>query len=127
MSESPSRSSRPCVTDDANPRLQGAPDQDGRERVALQVQQALRERGRAGLHAALVAGIDLEVVAVRAVQAQQPAAGRAIARVHHRAEYVAQRLRLRRDAWQHRHMSLLGALAATTTDNTHESTITCNT
>jgi len=72
-----------------------APDEDGRERVALQVEQALREGGRAGLHAALVGGVDLEVVAVRAVQAQQPAAGRPVARVHHRAEHIAQRLGLR--------------------------------
>jgi len=34
-------------------------------------------------------------VAVGAVQAQQAAAGRAIARVHHRAEHIAQRLGLR--------------------------------
>eukprot|EP00958_Prasinococcus_capsulatus_P027240 scaffold5321_cov366-Prasinococcus_capsulatus_cf.AAC.10 len=60
--------------------------QDGDERCAvaargLQVQQPFGECRRRGLHASFVRAVDLEVMPVRGVQAQQAAAGRAVLRV----------------------------------------------
>lgn len=71
-----------------------APDKDGGEGVPLQVQQALGEGGGAHLDAPLVAAVDLEVVAVGAVQPQQPAPCRTVPRVHDSPEMPPQLLRL---------------------------------
>ena len=71
-------------------RATAIPDQDRCERGALQVEQALSEGGSRGLHAALVGGVDLEVMAVGGVQAQETVASRAIAWVHHCSEQLAQ-------------------------------------
>ena len=59
----------------------------------LEIQKALGERRRRHLHAALVGAVDLQVVAVGAVQPQQPA--HLVARVQHRTEARPQRLGLR--------------------------------
>ena len=70
-------------------------DQRGEDRREhpLQIQEALGERRRRHLHAALVGAVNLEVVAVRRVQPQQPA--HLVAGVQHRTEARPQRLGLR--------------------------------
>ena len=75
------------------------PDKDGRQGRPLKVQQALREGCSRGLHPSLITGIDLQIVAVRAVQAQQAVAMRPILWVHHCTKELAQVLRLRDNAW----------------------------
>lgn len=73
---------------------EGLPDENWSERMALQVQETLCEGSGRHLHAALVAAVDLEVVAVGGVQPQQAATRGTIPRVHHRPEVAPQLLRL---------------------------------
>mmetsp|Transcript_15879 Transcript_15879/g.39692 ORF Transcript_15879/g.39692 Transcript_15879/m.39692 type:complete len:1113 (+) Transcript_15879:556-3894(+) len=68
--------------------------QDRRQAAALQVQQPLGEGSGGGLHAALVGGVDLEVMAVRGVQSQQPVLQASLVGVHNHAVVEAQLLRL---------------------------------
>ena len=70
--------------------------EDGRELVVLrlEVQEALDERRGGDLHAAFVGGIDLEVVAVGTVQAEESVAVWIAAGVHPHSKVAAKKFRL---------------------------------
>jgi hypothetical protein len=62
------------------------------QRVAFEVQQSFSKRSSRSLHSSLIARVDFEVVAVRAVQPQQAPVARV--RVHHHSVDVSQLFRL---------------------------------
>ena len=68
------------------------PDQDRCQGAALQVKQTLCEGCSRHLYTAFVAAVDLEVVPVGGVQAQESSTRRPITRIHDCAEYITESL-----------------------------------